>query len=1207
VDTQEASVGIGDRDRLILAMRARIDSARPDNISPLFDADASALRRSLLRELVGPDASFDYEILNLLATFHWLRYLALPSDDDQAEFMIAADFFTPIYQSDFSAVPPQIGYTLHGSVYDTGGTGENGSAAADVAVRLMDTVREEDDGAILDRAIAVLRRSVAQTPAPHPNRGGILSNFAIALRMRYERSGARADVTDAVDAAREAAVVASDEDRGPVLTTLGQALRACYEADNSPETLTEAIGILREAVALSPRGRLVWANRSANLGMALRMLFERTGEVAALNEAIERLGEAAAVTPAADPEAFVTLVNLGLALFRRSERADLPGALDDAVAVLREALNRGQPRHPAWPGLLSALGSALDERYVQSGDREALSEAVALARDALELTPRDHRDYAVLLSNLSAVLTHLFKQSGDLAALDEAIDLLRHAVAASGEPFQVMFRTNLGLALYDRFKALEDRSALNEAIEHLRRGVTDSPDDHPDRLNRISYLGNVLGARYREIGDESDLEASLTLHREAVDRTPRDRANWPGLVANLSSALVNRYVRDSDMGALSEAVSTARAAAAAVSPDRAERSAWLANLGRMLDLLADSTGDQGTRSEAVTRLREALAVRTQDEPERAYTLLALGNALAAGDGQDEASREEALAAYREAAHSVTASTTTRIVAAASWGALAGSAGAPPDAASGYAEAVVLLPRLVGRQLRRADQERLLSILPGLASDAAAAAIRSGDPARAVELLEMGRGVLLGQVLELRADIAELARQHPGLAARVQALQGLLDSGLADMGPEPQKLLVQQFPGGLPQEQWAAASPSADQRYALVREWDNVRAEIRSLPGFAHFLEPPDMADMEEAAGNGPIVFINLSPYRCDALVLRSSGHVVVHLRGLTPDVVADRVSSFLAALNTLGDGGQPIGARLAASATITDTLGWLWDTVTGPVLERIGLDRCPADGQWPRLWWIPTGALAFLPLHAAGHHPAAGPHASRAGDPAPPTVMDRIISSYAPTVRTLVHLRSRTESPARPPRPLVVALPDTPQAPSLPGAAEEARLVAEQFPSAVVLEGAVATRQQVLDALPLHNWAHFACHARSDLADPSTSGLMLHDGPLTVTEIAARHADRSDFAFLSACSTARGGRTLADEAIHIAGAFQLAGYADVVATLWPIPDDLAVDAARSIYEQVGAAGPRDSVAEAVHASAQRLRNAYPAAPALWAAHVHYGP
>jgi CHAT domain-containing protein len=56
-----------------------------------------------------------------------------------------------------------------------------------------------------------------------------------------------------------------------------------------------------------------------------------------------------------------------------------------------------------------------------------------------------------------------------------------------------------------------------------------------------------------------------------------------------------------------------------------------------------------------------------------------------------------------------------------------------------------------------------------------------------------------------------------------------------------------------------------------------------------------------------------------------------------------------------------------------------------------------------------------------------------------------------------------------------------------------------------------------------------------------------------VASLADVQPHRAQLAFLSACQTARNpARDLLDEAIHLASAFQLAGYPHVVGTLWSV-------------------------------------------------------
>jgi CHAT domain-containing protein len=197
------------------------------------------------------------------------------------------------------------------------------------------------------------------------------------------------------------------------------------------------------------------------------------------------------------------------------------------------------------------------------------------------------------------------------------------------------------------------------------------------------------------------------------------------------------------------------------------------------------------------------------------------------------------------------------------------------------------------------------------------------------------------------------------------------------------------------------------------------------------------------------------------------------------------------------------------------------------------------------------------------------------------------------------------------PTALAVAMPQTPGEGDLRKAAEEAEYVAARVPGTEVLKGAEATSTAVRDALARHAWAHFACHAVSSPLDAAGAQLLLHDyqdRPLTVRDIAALRNDRAELAYLSACDTAHGPAKLADEAIHLTGTFHLAGYTHVIGTLWSIADPIAVEVARSVYDDITSPVPdAGRTAEALHKAIRTVRDRSPDIPALWAAHIHVGP
>lgn len=99
---------------------------------------------------------------------------------------------------------------------------------------------------------------------------------------------------------------------------------------------------------------------------------------------------------------------------------------------------------------------------------------------------------------------------------------------------------------------------------------------------------------------------------------------------------------------------------------------------------------------------------------------------------------------------------------------------------------------------------------------------------------------------------------------------------------------------------------------------------------------------------------------------------------------------------------------------------------------------------------------------------------------------------------------------------------------------------------------------------------------------------MLHDGRLHFGDIAAARTGAGGLAFPSACGTARSRLDLPDESLNLLSAFQLAGYTQLVGSLWPVSDRASVRLAEAFYERL-TSDPDSGVAHALHHAVSRLR------------------
>jgi CHAT domain-containing protein/tetratricopeptide (TPR) repeat protein len=1063
-------------------------------------------------------------------------------------------------------------------------------AWTDAGSRLVNKGIATGDADLVRRAVTRFESVLAATRPGDSNHARAAANTANALVVEFELTG-RADALDRAITILD--VVEPDSaDFGSreadFFSISGHALLRDAERSGLAATADRAVAARRRALELTGRQDAAYPGRMSDLGAVLATRFRIIGDLAALREAVKVHEAGTRGTPPGDASSPGRLSNLGTCLDDLAMRTGDAAMLQRAVDVQRRAVGATRPGDPLAPMIMANLGIALEHLYEETGSRPALGEAISFHRQAVEQTPEEHVEYCPRLSNLAVALLSLHERTGELSVLDEAIDILRLAVdrTPTGHANRFRYLHDLAAALVRLAERTGDMVGADEALGLWQDVVQATPDPHPAKPGRLSALAMANFLRFqRDPSDPAHLDSAIKLLREALALIPDGHAQQAMLLSNLGGLLDSRFEYTGDKASLEEALGIHRRAVELTRPDHSNRGPHVSNLGIALLHKARISESDADVNHAVAVLDEALTAIGPDHPGRALTLYALGvaHARAFELGQAEA-LDRGLAALRDAADIDGASIVVRIRADRDRGRLAASGSVLGDALDGFGSAVRLMEEAAWAGLGRADQQLLLTELHGLPMDAAAMAIAAGRLEEAVELLEQGRGILLARRLEAPGLHAQLRSHAPELAEQLAWVQNALDEPAAegaDLGGEPGSLTQ---PLG-----------TAERRTRLARQRAAILDQVRSQPGLEDLARPPTLERLATAAAQGPVVIVNISQYRCDTLIISGDQLSLVPLAAVTAQAVAEQVQNLLDRTDA------------AERAAVEDVLQWTWDHIVEPVYTNLGLTELSPAGEEPHVWWCATGLTAFLPLHAAGDQRKNGQPRADA--------LDLAVSSYTPTLRTLLQLRERKPGPAGADAgPLIVAMPETPGLNDLAGTEREAAYVADRISPHTLLKGPSATRDAVTQALPRHRWAHFSCHGSQDLRAPDRGALHLHDGPLTIPQIMRLQLPSPALAYLSACDTSRGGTGIPDEAITLAAALQIAGYQHVIGTLWQISGLTATDVVQRVYDQIvtdhdgvtqiDAAG----AAAALRIAVRAIRDESPQLPALyWAAFIHTGP
>ena len=1026
----------------------------------------------------------------------------------------------------------------------------------------------------LRRVVARGRRAAAENAASE-DAATTHFNLATALESLHDVVADEGLLEEAIEHTRVGLdLLGTDHRDHPGYTAnLVALLRRLSRESGDPAPIHEAVHLGRAALRRIPDGDsdrpLVLTNTASALFDAVRS----DADLGLLREALGLYRTAIEIAPEGSRDQGVVMVNLVSACRDANERHPNSALLDEALAQGAEALKVFSAPDLHRAAALTAVGNAQRDRYLETGSLSDLDEARGRAEEALDLTPEQHPERAARLTNLAVLLSDDFTERADRSHLDRAIELYRQALNLR-EPVasRIAERMNdLALALRERYRDTENSQDLDEAVDLAKQAAAASTTDELTHAGHVNNLATALSERYERDGDPADLVAAIERFSEALETAGNRPVEASGYATNLGLALATHAQDTGSIGDMGRALLHLRRSIDILPTSHQARALRISNLSDVYRQRSVMLMEGGNRVLALDDARRAVktgreAVEAAGASDArllpALSNLALSLRWRERLAPDVSPSREVLEIQRRAALLEEVTPVEKFGQSVRWARDAEALGDREEVFSAFGRAVSLTTQVAWIGLTLRERHELLTYMQEVL-DRAVAHAAGQRRLEAFAWADHVRSVLWRQGLQARSLAAE--------------------SG---------------------DERWASLSgfvrdTQVNGRRPRARPDEQLR--LRAHEGAAALGQPVPDPDAYRCLGaESPIVMLVPGDEESLALVLQGAGEpLLIRLPEASKELLREWGDKLRA---ELADGS---GTSRSASHAIFDCLEWLWGSVAAPILEQIATAE-----ERPHVWWSPVGEFALLPVHAAGVHPRTRPQAGRRRENPSrwPSVQDRAVSSYLPTVRSVG------------PRPggrgraldavLHVSVDVDGQLRSLEA---ERRAVDEALPGARMthLFDDDATVAAFRAALPECTLLHVSAHGRLDPDDSFEAGIDLADGRFALRDLAASRADAGRLAVLLACESASGDFEAPDEALHAAGAAQQAGFAEVVAATLPVRDSSVVPFVTHLYAAI-AAEPTDGafapvVARAVAGAvdALRLEPQYAVDPLSWVPYAHF--
>ncbi|KAI1013815.1 hypothetical protein LB503_010514 [Fusarium chuoi] len=846
--------------------------------------------------------------------------------------------------------------------------------------------------------------------------------------------------------------------------------------------------------------------------------------------------------------------------------------LNGSIRSLQEVIDDSSPKHPIWFSALHLLGPLYSDRYHISGDISDLKMSLILLHESVKATTPESDLLSNRLRHMAIAKMDNFALFNRQVDLESTKEILWGAMETIDQDssLRVIFLLDLAAVYQADHRKTMSLHSLDTSLELFQETykimTSRNPHIQSHEYSKQFFSGRGLSyiEKFKDTKSETDFLKSVSSIGEATDIPKVSTREWVLRLLDLANVNIAAYRTPENKPYLDVArdhlKNAARTIELMLSTSDSTRAGLLFKVGNCYRNKYNAANMVSDLESAISFLRKAFDLLPLDTAGDLLMLITVAKSLISALEV----KEDWDTAYEVVSRAIplVATTTPRFLE--------------------ISETQLLLSRYsnlasygAALALSRCDNTCALSAFraqdfASLPRPIQQAMTDCRHPMEAIEFLEAGRGVAMVALNELRTDTSSVASLS---ASQIEELISIRQELEESSSPLENRINVDNIDNVGDDLRKATRRIRAGQHFSEFVQKQYTRNHQMA------FTDRITLSHLDGASRGGPIIVVNVS-YRCDALLITGALTRPVSLPKLSRQAIQDRINE--------------------GNFTSEKTLEWLWDTIASPVLEALGFTGPPApDRLWPRIWWIPIGPLSKFPLHAAGCHMES--HSFN-------TVIDRVISSYASSIRSLDGIVSRRnrwrqghqEGKSQALQALIVSMEHTPDSGRpLAYAVEEAQVVAKacRLMSVKTIQHDQCAKQTVLRHLQDSDIFHFAGHGYTDINDPSQSHLRLEDwksDPLTVTDLFAINLRKGNpfLAYLGACGTGQiQGDIYLDESVHLISGCQLAGFRHLIGTLCRVQDKTCVEVARIVYDIICVKGiTDDSVSEGLHQATRELRD-----------------